>query len=102
METTQTRFFLLSEDFNSDRALFITNLSKYKLMQVLARILDEIENGTGRPAEEVAADLFDDNADIYLKELDAQDAAAELAELKTREICTIEEFSFLEVLGCDI
>ena len=102
METNNTRFVLLSEDFNSDRALFITNLSKYKLMQVLARILDEIENGTGRPAEEVAADLFDDNTDSYLKELDSQSIAVELTELKTCEICTIEEFSFLEVLGCDI
>lgn len=82
--------------------LFISNLSKYKLMQVLAGILEDIENGIGRPAEEVAADLFGDNNELYLKELDAQNLTKELSELKTRGICTIKEFTFSEVLGCEI
>lgn len=93
-----TRFILLSEDYNSEKMLFISNLSKYKLMQVLAGILEDIENGIGRPAEEVAADLFGDNNELYLKELDAQNLTKELSELKTRGICTIQEFTFSEVL----
>lgn len=91
-----TKFYILSEDYNEDKILFISNLTRNQLIVVLAQILCDIENGTGRTPAEVAADLFTDD-DLFFKEIDIEEVQTELKELKTEVLYSLDGFTISEV-----
>ena len=81
----EMRMLLLKEDF-SGSILVISDLDNDELLKILEQMDEDIENGVGRPTEEVAEELF---PNCYYKEIadTSLDTGLYLNDIKCEWVC---------------